>query len=307
MYDYDWNPLTGGYTLTTRTGRFIANEIRPVFAEELALVGLDKFLDYDKNEMRPFMWAQKNVYYYRGEKIAQCNGTRYGKAMDITCFFEGKKKITPVDVKQMLIENSEIMQALVDDTKRRTKELYDSDISRCDKAYIAFSGGKDSVALLHMCDDVLPLDAPVIFSDTDMELPDTYVTWEEIQKLYPHRTFIAARADTRALDNWKLFGPPSRTIRWCCSIHKSTPALIELKRMTGKTAVRVMAFVGVRGEESISRSFYEDSNDGVKNASQLNRMPLLDWGAHELWLYIFQNNQPCVSAGPSQSWLRYVP
>lgn len=290
MYDYDWNPLTGGFTLTTRTGRFVANEIRPVFAEELALVGLDKFLDYDKNEMRPFMWAQKNIYYYRGEKIAQCNGTRYGKAMDITCFFEGRMKITPVDVKQMLIENSEIMQALVDDTKRRTKELYDSDISRCDKAYIAFSGGKDSVALLHMCDDVLPLDAPVVFSDTDMELPDTYVTWEEIQKLYPHRTFIAARADTRALDNWKLFGPPSRTIRWCCSIHKSTPALIEMKRMTSKTAVRVMAFVGVRGEESVSRSFYEDSNDGVKNASQLNRMPLLDWGAHELWLYIFQNN-----------------
>lgn len=51
-----------------------------------------------------------------------------------------------------------------------------------------------------------------------------------------------------------------------------------------------MAFVGVRGEESISRSFYEDSNDGVKNASQINKMPLLDWGAHELWLYIFANH-----------------
>ncbi|MDO5577087.1 MAG: phosphoadenosine phosphosulfate reductase family protein, partial [Fibrobacter sp.] len=45
-----------------------------------------------------------------------------------------------------------------------------------------------------------------------------------------------------------------------------------------------------RGEESFSRSFYEDSSDGVKNASQLNRMPILDWGAHELWLYIFAND-----------------
>ncbi|MEG1516392.1 MAG: phosphoadenosine phosphosulfate reductase family protein, partial [Clostridia bacterium] len=83
---------------------------------------------------------------------------------------------------------------------------------------------------------------------------------------------------------------PARTIRWCCSIHKSTPALINLKKMLGKPAIRVMAFVGVRGEESIGRSFYEDSNDGVKNASQTNRMPLLDWGAHELWLYILAND-----------------
>jgi ferredoxin len=51
-----------------------------------------------------------------------------------------------------------------------------------------------------------------------------------------------------------------------------------------------MAFVGVRGEESYSRSFYEDATDGAKNASQLNRMPILDWGAHELWLYIFAND-----------------
>lgn len=35
MYNYEWDTETGGYILTTRTGRFIANEIRPVFAEEL--------------------------------------------------------------------------------------------------------------------------------------------------------------------------------------------------------------------------------------------------------------------------------
>ena len=290
MYDYEWDNETGGYILTTRTGRFVANEIRPVFAEEIELTGLTRYFTYDRSEKKPYLWAQKNIYYYRGEKVAQCNGTQYGKPMDIECFFEGTKDLIPIDIDLMVKKNSKIMQAIVDDTKRRTKELYDADISRCDTAYIAFSGGKDSVALLHLCNEVLPMNVPVIFSDTDMELPDTYATWKDIQKEYPCRTFIQARAHTRALDNWRLFGPPSRTIRWCCSIHKSTPALIQLKKMLDKPSVRVMAFVGVRGEESISRSFYEDSNDGVKNASQMNRMPLLDWGAHELWLYIFQND-----------------
>jgi ferredoxin len=64
-----------------------------------------------------------------------------------------------------------------------------------------------------------------------------------------------------------------------------------LKDKLHKTAIKAMAFVGVRGEESISRSFYEDAaENGVKNASQLNRMPILEWGAHELWLYIFAND-----------------
>lgn len=63
-----------------------------------------------------------------------------------------------------------------------------------------------------------------------------------------------------------------------------------LKKKLRKSAIKVMAFVGVRGDESYSRSFYEDASDGAKNASQLNRMPILDWGAHELWLYIFAND-----------------
>ena len=38
MYSFDWNPKTGGYVLNTKSARFVAHEIRPVFAEELKLV-----------------------------------------------------------------------------------------------------------------------------------------------------------------------------------------------------------------------------------------------------------------------------
>lgn len=290
MYSYKWDTNTGGYLLTTQTGKFVANEIRPVFAEELSLTGLGKQFIYDRNESGPLLWAQKNVYLLNGEKVAQLNGTKYGQPLSIEYFFKGKLKLEPVDIAAMVANNSGIMDIVVADSKKRVKELYDKDIGRCDTAYIAFSGGKDSVALLDVCHRVLPLSVPVIFSDTDMELPDTYKVWEKIQKHYPGRKFYKAAAESSALENWRRFAPPSRTIRWCCSVHKSTPALMYLKSKLHKTSIKVMAFVGVRGDESISRSFYEDSNDGAKNASQLNCMPILDWGAHELWLYIFANN-----------------
>ena len=298
MYSYRFDCKTHGYLLTTQTGKYVANEIRPVFARELALTGLGQFFDYDPTEARPLMWGIKNTYLIAdvdengneyGRKVAQLNGTQYGKPLNIQTFFDGKLPLHPVDVDAMVAANAEIMDIVVADAKRRTKELYDESIGRCDIAYIAFSGGKDSVALLDICHRVLPLSVPVVFSDTDMELPDTYKVVEAVKSLYPEREFITARAETTALENWRVFGPPSRTIRWCCSVHKSTPAVMTLKKRLHKTAIKVMAFVGVRGDESHSRSFYEDASDGVKNASQLNRMPILDWGAHELWLYIFAN------------------
>ena len=299
MYSYVFDKKTRGYLLTTQTGKYVASEIRPVFAPELSLTGLGRYFEYDRQETRPLMWGMKNTYLIAdvdekgepcGRKVAQFNNTHYGNPSDIQVFFDGKIKLEPVDVAAMVAANAKIMDIVVADAKRRTKELYDESIKRCDIAYIAFSGGKDSVALLDICHRVLPLSVPVVFSDTDMELPDTYKICEEIKTRYPEREFITAKAETSALENWRIFAPPSRTIRWCCSVHKSTPALMYLKKKLRKSAIKAMAFVGVRSDESYSRSFYEDATDGAKNASQMNRMPILDWGAHELWLYVFAND-----------------
>lgn len=299
MYSYIFDKKTRGYLLTTKTENYVACEIRPVFAPELSLTGFDQYFEYDHLEIRPLMWAMKNTYIIAdidekgvpyGRKVAKLKNTQHGKPLNVEIFFEGKMKLEPVDVKAMVAANAEIMDIIVADTKRRTKELYDEGVERCDVAYIAFSGGKDSVTLLDICHKVLPLSVPVVFSDTDMELPDTYRVWEAIQIRYPEREFIAAKAKMSALESWQVFAPPSRTIRWCCSVHKSNPALMKLKNKLDKTSIKAMAFVGVRSDESYSRSFYEDATDGAKNASQMNRMPILDWGAHELWLYVFANN-----------------
>ena len=293
MYSFRWNKRTGGYTLVPQAGQFIASEIRPVFAPELKLVGFDTHFSFDGNETRPICWAKQNVYIYRGEEIAKLEKTQFGRPLTPK-FLVKPQKLHPVDIEAMLrsVENQNLMAALVADTQKRIKELYDQFSKSCEVAYIAFSGGKDSVLLLDLCHRTLPLSVPVVFSDTDMELPDTYAMWEEVQKRYPDRIFLKAKANVSALENWNRFGPPSRTVRWCCSVHKSTPAILLLRQLHSTHLKRVQSFIGVRNDESLARSEYEDVGIGVKNASQVNAYPIISWGAHELWFYTFAEHLP---------------
>lgn len=305
MYSYEWDKkLPGGYSLTTQTVRFVASEIRPVFAEELTVMGLEARLAFDPSERLPLLWAKRNVYLYRGEEIAKIAKAPYGKPPEIEWKGElagaddshkliktqKKLKLVPVDVAAIVKKNRGIMTALVADTLKRIKEMYDAHASKCDTVYIGFSGGKDSMVLLDLCHKVLPLDVPVVFSDTGMELPHTYDVWNQVQSCYEDRTFLKASAKTPALENWRLFGPPSQALRWCCSVTKSAPAILALKKRVGKEFIRTLAFVGIRGEESQRRSGYDDIGVGSKSQSQVNAMPMLAWSAHELWLYIFEHH-----------------
>lgn len=289
MYSFEWNKNTGGYKLKPKITQYVANEIRPVFAQELLLLGMDKQFIFDMNETEPFLWARKNIYFDRGgEIIAKLEKFEYGKPPAINYLEKAARTLVPVDIESLIAENKEILNSLVNNTLKRIKEMYDKEIKRCDFVYIGFSGGKDSVVLLDLCHRVLPLSVPVIFCDTDMELPDTYLIWDEIQKHYPDRKFYKVKAEVSAIDNWKIFGPPSQNLRWCCSVHKSTPAVLFVKKMTGNNSVKILSYIGVRAEESSRRNGYEeDIGIGVKNFNQANAMPLLQWGAHELFLYIF--------------------
>ena len=123
MYSYEWDKRTGGYRLTTQTGKFVASEIRPVFAEELALTGLESWLAFEPAERRPLLWAKQNMYLYRGEEIARVNKTGYGKPLDIEwkgalCREDrshergkGRRrlKLVPVDVGATVAKNRGIM------------------------------------------------------------------------------------------------------------------------------------------------------------------------------------------------------
>ena len=111
MYAYIFDKKTNGYLLTTQTGKYVASEIRPVFAQELSLTGLERYFEYDRNESRPLMWGMKNTYLVAdvdekgdpcGRKVAQLNNTQYGKSLSIQTFFDDRLKLEPIDRKSVV-------------------------------------------------------------------------------------------------------------------------------------------------------------------------------------------------------------
>ncbi len=294
MYAYEWDTGTGGYALGTDTAEFVAAEIRPVYAEEMTALGFDRHFVFDAAERRPLCWARQTVYLAQGREIARLAEAAYGKPIRVAFVAPEGMALRPVDIGAMAADPRNIrqMDALVASTQRRLKAIYDAYAARCDLAYIAFSGGKDSAALLDLCHRTLPFTVPVVFAETGMDLPGTDAVWEEARQRYPERTFIRAQATHEAIADWELFGPPSQKLRWCCTVRKSAPTISCLRRFVGKSDARFLAFVGVRGEESARRAAYADVSEGGKSGNQVNAMPLLAWGAHEIFLYAFRHGLP---------------
>lgn len=129
----------------------------------------------------------------------------------------------------------------------------------------------------------------VLFGDTQMEFPDTYDVVEKIEQMCAEKKidFLTAKSRMSPLETWSVFGPPAQTMRWCCSVHKTTPQVLTLRAFTENPHFRGMAFTGIRGDESASRSEYDDVSDGDKIRGQYSFHPILEWNSAELFNYIY--------------------
>ena len=74
MYEICWDRDTGGIFLSDEKMDGIRGETRPVFFEELDLLGFDKYWNYPRGE-EPLLWAVGGrKYYYQGELVAEAKG-----------------------------------------------------------------------------------------------------------------------------------------------------------------------------------------------------------------------------------------
>lgn len=301
MYSYTFDEETGGILLNSSPTVF-SKEPRPVYAPELDLLGFDKYWNYDKQSDVPYMWAESVQYWYRGRQVAKLKGGNLYEAPKIIIPEDedgnpvqpetGGRKLKLIDIDTMVKKNRDMLDIIKDTTVKKIVAIYEKNKNKLDVFHVAFSGGKDSVVLLDLVKRALPRESfVVIFGDTGMEFPDTYIAVEKAKEACEKdgTPFYISQSHFDPHQSWKIFGPPARVLRWCCSVHKSAPQTLKLREITGKNDYVGMDFVGVRKHESVARSKYKYENYGKKQKGQYSFNAILEWTSAEVWLYIFAN------------------
>ena len=307
MYDYSYDGDTGGILLNDKTV-MMSKEPRPVYAKELDYLGINEIWQYEQQYDVPYMWAEANNYFYRGQLIFSVSEGSLRKRPIVEISYtkdeEGKSTGTqvlntgtilqPVDIETMCEKNREILDIVEQVTVKKIYRIYKRH-KKLDCFHVAFSGGKDSVVLLELVKKALPHSKiMVLFGDTKMEFPDTYtlVNQVEVQCKEEGIEFYRASSHFEPEESWCLFGPPSRALRWCCSVHKAAPQTLRIREILGKSNYTGMDFVGVRAQESTARAGYGEENFGKKQKGQYSHNSILDWTSAEIWMYIFTHKLP---------------
>lgn len=290
MYNYEWDPETGGYLLTTNASA-VVKEVRPVFSEELKILGFDSQFNWEIPDTEsPLMWAEGRRYVYHGNVIGEVSGGGLYQEPVLKSEFINLK-IEPVNIALMIEKNQALMNGLVQKTLKFIYSTFIKYKKRVDFTYVAFSGGKDSLILLDLVQRALPHDKfHVIFADTTMEMDDTYLSVKLANERWNDLNWHTAKSHLTAPESWKLIGAPARKLRWCCSIHKTVPQVLLIKNLLEREHFKTLVYVGIRAEESDSRSQYGEISESKKHIMQTGCYPLLDWNTSELFIYLLSNS-----------------
>ena len=111
MFKVSWDRETGGVKLSSLVEKdTISIPPRPVFYEELHLLGLNTMgWKYPECE-EPLLWACNKEYYYRGDLVFEAKGANiYDKPTIVFQPGKEKLKLVPVNMKKMLERTKEQM------------------------------------------------------------------------------------------------------------------------------------------------------------------------------------------------------
>lgn len=285
-------------------------DLRPVFPEERLLfeklAGFEPFFFYKSS-----VWKSGNRYLIDG-KFYKVDSSLYNE-IDVKIYIDYLKEFQQKNISISYKYFNEYIAKFVATNEKwlnkYTKEAVDwvkgvSNNSKYKKMnfMVSFSGGKDSTAVSDVV--MKALGTPKImhmFGNTTLEFPATYQYVKDYQKAHvytPIRT--VENKDQNFLEMFDEIGPPSRIMRWCCSMFKTGPITRKINQIcrvheddedSGHS--RIFTYYGIRKNESASRSKYNrisGSDDSVKIRKQIVGSPIFFWKDIDVWLYLLAND-----------------
>ncbi len=272
-------------------GRRIASDIRPVFPEERLLLEIiwgEPFKYIDSS-----IWGTSASQYIIDGRIKKFSVSRLAEAdvesirksyeeladnNSYDSFNRYKDKFVQCNCNRFNHIDSEAIQYVLDETAG-----YDAR-----DMFVSFSGGKDSTVTSDIVMRALSNSKILhIFGDTTLEFPETYHYVEDIfKKEHSGTPVLSSRNKDKDFNELcNIIGPPSRVMRWCCTIFKTGSITRKIESLFANKT-KIIAFYGIRRSESASRSKYERTTGGRKITRQITLSPIIDWMDFDVWLYM---------------------
>ncbi len=276
----------------------IATDIRPVFAEERLL--LEVLSGQPMKYAGHSVWnAGANRYIIDGKKIMVPYG-EYIKNSDSEKIINELKKYT--EQNQQYVDSfmqQEYIRNFLEINKVRLHTITNEAIEyirektqgwNMDEMFVSFSGGKDSTVTSHLAMTALNTKKVLhIYGDTTLEYPTSSVYLKRFRIENNTTPVLAAKNSDQDFNNLcEVIGPPSRVMRWCCTVFK-TGAITRKIETTFKNKNRILTFQGIRRNESKSRSKYDRDSNNSKIKKQEVISPIIDWLDFDVWLYLLSN------------------
>lgn len=284
-------------SLCGAVGKRLSVDLRPVFPEEKIL--LETIMESQENICLQFksVWnGSGNIYYADGKRLAIKIGKlvqldidkvrqRYQEKMHNQ--LEAYRKEFQIHQEKFTAANRKRLQQIEQEAIEYIREI--GNRYSTEDMMISFSGGKDSTVVADLVTRTLgDGDKKIlhIFGDTTLEFPLTYEYVERYKKNHYKTPVISSRnKDKNFLELCSLIGPPSRVMRWCCTIFK-TGAITKKIEKVFRNKKHIITFYGIRRSESVSRSKYEKESESPKIAKQTVVSPVIDWYDFDIWLYL---------------------
>jgi phosphoadenosine phosphosulfate reductase len=174
------------------------------------------------------------------------------------------------------------IERLAEQSRREVADM----LSRCQNPYLAFSGGKDSVLMLHLVRQVTGGTAvPAIWED-EWETRHTHDILDYIEREWGTRLIrVRSATDPEFFRRYGVHSVLNQAVR----IDHTVPSWLDYRTISDFDGF----FVGMRKDESTKRMYaLQKATRHLKTFEMVRCAPIADWTYRDVWAYTAHHNLP---------------